>query len=220
MDRIRVGAILSSYLWGSTSGSETQAAGTLKARFGRTLELEFWLPMLPTLRCTTIESRFGPLTLGSTDRGLALLHFDGRAPAYLSRSYDLVLDLIANYEYSVALTQYFASGDIPDIPLDLRGTPFQLRCWEYLRAIPKGETRSYTELACAVSTGKAVRAAGQANANNPIAIFVPCHRVIAADGTLGGYGGGLPMKAALLSLEGAKFRAPKLEQSGTLFPNC
>ena len=83
----------------------------------------------------------------------------------------------------------------------LRGTPFQRRVWEELRRIPYGETISYAELARRIGSPKAVRAVGLANGANPIAIIVPCHRVIGANGTLTGYGGGLPTKRYLLDLE-------------------
>lgn len=81
------------------------------------------------------------------------------------------------------------------------GTPFQRKVWEALKTIPYGETRSYREIAEAVGSPKACRAVGGANHNNPIMILVPCHRVIGADGKLVGFGGGLPMKKALLELE-------------------
>jgi len=88
-----------------------------------------------------------------------------------------------------------------NVPLDLQGTPFQLQVWEALLRIPYGETRSYGEIARAVGRPKAARAVGMANGSNPVAIIVPCHRVIASDGSLGGYGGGLALKSRLLRLE-------------------
>lgn len=88
-----------------------------------------------------------------------------------------------------------------DIPLRTHGTPFQEKVWAALRAIPYGEVRSYKEVAEAIGHPKAYRAVGMANNANPIFIIVPCHRVIGSDGSLTGYGGGLPMKKALLSLE-------------------
>lgn len=88
-----------------------------------------------------------------------------------------------------------------DIPLRTHGTPFQEKVWAALRAIPYGEVRSYKEVAEAIGHPKAYRAVGMANNANPIFIIIPCHRVIGADGSLTGYGGGLPMKKALLSLE-------------------
>ncbi len=103
------------------------------------------------------------------------------------------------------LQEYFAGRRREfTIPLDLRGTEFQLRCWRELLRIPYGETRSYAQLAEAVGSPKGFRAVGHANGQNPIAIIVPCHRVIASDGTLGGYGGGLRIKEELLRLEGAR----------------
>lgn len=100
------------------------------------------------------------------------------------------------------LTAYFA-GNLTafDLPLHLMGTPFRQRVWEALRTIPYGETRSYGELAAMVGNSKASRAVGGANHYNPVSIVVPCHRVIGADGSLTGYGGGLDMKRWLLEHE-------------------
>lgn len=100
------------------------------------------------------------------------------------------------------LRAYFSGGLREfDLPLDLRGTPFQKRVWQVLRRIPYGKTRSYRDVAAEIGSPSATRAVGGANGRNPVAIIVPCHRVIAADGSLGGYGGGLPVKKLLLSLE-------------------
>ena len=103
------------------------------------------------------------------------------------------------------LRAYFA-GELRRfrLPLDLRGTPFQLRVWQELERIPYGETRSYSQIAEAVGAPRAVRAVGAANGANPIPIVVPCHRVIGAGGKLVGYGGGLPLKKRLLELEGSR----------------
>ncbi len=104
------------------------------------------------------------------------------------------------------LTAYFA-GEITafDLPLRLKGTAFQLSVWQQLLQIPYGETRSYANIARAIGNAGAMRAVGAANGANPIAIIVPCHRVIASNGTLGGYSGGLWRKAWLLRHEGATF---------------
>ncbi len=102
------------------------------------------------------------------------------------------------------LAAYFAGERTDfDLPLSPSGTPFQLSVWRALRSIPYGETISYRELARRIGNAKAVRAVGAANGRNPIPIIVPCHRVIGADGSLTGYGGGLPRKRLLLELEGA-----------------
>jgi len=102
-----------------------------------------------------------------------------------------------------ALERYFA-GELRDFELELAptGTPFQLRVWDELTRIPYGQTISYAELARRLGSPRAVRAVGSANGANPIPIVIPCHRVIGADGTLTGYGGGLETKRALLELEG------------------
>ena len=89
-----------------------------------------------------------------------------------------------------------------ELPLDMQGTPFQLRVWRYLETIPYGQTRSYAQVAGAIGAPSAVRAVGAANGANPIPIVVPCHRVIGSSGKLTGYGGGLPLKQKLLELEG------------------
>jgi methylated-DNA-[protein]-cysteine S-methyltransferase len=88
------------------------------------------------------------------------------------------------------------------LPLDLQGTTFQKRVWGQLETIPYGETRSYSEIASEIGAPRAIRAVGAANGANPVAIVVPCHRVIGASGKLVGYGGGLPLKRKLLTLEG------------------
>ncbi len=112
------------------------------------------------------------------------------------------------HAYRARATAEYFSGKRRDFELilDLRGTEFQRRCWNELLRIPFGETRSYAEIARAVGSPKSFRAVGQANHYNPVAIIVPCHRVLAAGCFLGGYGGGLPVKALLLRLEGAAFR--------------
>src|SRR5579863_1397169 len=100
------------------------------------------------------------------------------------------------------LRRYFAGEHLQfSCPLDLHGTPFQIAVWEELFRIPYGETRSYADIARAIGRPAAVRAVGAANGANPIAIIVPCHRVIGSNGSLTGYGGGLPTKEWLLALE-------------------
>ena len=94
------------------------------------------------------------------------------------------------------------------LPLALRGTDFQLAVWNALQTIPFGETRSYRDIAVMVGNPKACRAVGMANNRNPIAIIVPCHRVIGQDGSLTGYGGGIAMKQYLLELENADAKVP------------
>jgi methylated-DNA-[protein]-cysteine S-methyltransferase len=105
-------------------------------------------------------------------------------------------------ETAIQLDQYFAGERTDfDVPMELDGTGFQREVWAELSRIPYAETISYGELARRVGRPKGPRAVGQANGRNPIPIIVPCHRVLASNG-IGGYGGGLPMKRALLAVEG------------------
>jgi methylated-DNA-[protein]-cysteine S-methyltransferase len=151
------------------------------------------------------ETPVGSLKLYFTDRGLAALEFAGKGaarapgqgapPPHLKPLIEAAKrDLIAYFNGSPT---GFAA-----LTLDPQGTPFQLRVWQELRRIPTGQTISYGELARRVGNPKASRAVGQANGRNPIPIIVPCHRVIAADGSLGGYSSGLDRKRWLLRHEG------------------
>jgi methylated-DNA-[protein]-cysteine S-methyltransferase len=107
---------------------------------------------------------------------------------------------------STQLDEYFAGRRMTfDVAMTLEGTDFQRRVWAELSAIPYGETISYGELARRVGNPKASRAVGSANGHNPVAVIVPCHRVIAGNGSIGGYGGGLERKVHLLELEQVRF---------------
>ncbi len=142
------------------------------------------------------ESPVGPLTLAASERGLVILEF-GRHP-----DRDWIESAEKLLPYLEQLQEYFAGRRREfTFPLDVRGTEFQRRCWQELLGIPYGETRSYADIARAVGRPRAFRAVGMANNRNPIAIVVPCHRVVASDGSLCGYGGGLALKERLLALE-------------------
>lgn len=154
-----------------------------------------------------MSSPVGPLLIGVSKSALVMLEFDRGLP-------QTIADQPIAWEESEKRTQnvraqldeYFAGRRLDfELELDLRGTEFRKRCWIELLRIPYGKTRSYAEIARAVGNPNGFRAVGQANHYNPIAIIVPCHRVLAAGCNLGGYGGGLPVKAFLLRLEGAPF---------------
>jgi methylated-DNA-[protein]-cysteine S-methyltransferase len=136
------------------------------------------------------------LTAGAA--GIRAIEFSPFAES--GATHDAANPLLA--EVARQLRAYFA-GQLRhfELPLDLAGTEFQRRVWLELTRIPYGETRTYQEMARAIGTPKAVRAVGAANGANPVAIVVPCHRVIGASGKLVGYGGGLPLKRRLLTLE-------------------
>ena len=149
---------------------------------------------------TTMPSPVGLLTLTSRGDALTGVRF-GDAPPLGAATRDDARLAGARRQ----LDEYFRGERTSfDLPLALVGTPFQLRVWQALREIPFGETASYGMVARRIGRASAVRAVGAANRNNPIAIVVPCHRVIGADGSLTGFGGGLPRKRFLLELESAQ----------------
>lgn len=155
---------------------------------------------------TVIPSPIGPLTLEASALGLSGLYMDShdRGPETKHR----VADAGPFREVRRQLEAYFSRQLRHfDLPLDLRGTPFQLQAWAALQNIPYGETIAYSEQACRIGNPKAVRAIGLANGKNPISIIVPCHRVIGKSGKLTGYGGGLDRKCFLLDLEGPTLNA-------------
>jgi methylated-DNA-[protein]-cysteine S-methyltransferase len=156
-----------------------------------------------TMLTTTIDSPIGELTITAQDGVLTGVHMHDQRhfppiPVTAERDDAALAPIVAQ------LDAYFA-GELTDfdLPLQLRGTPFQRRVWTALQEIPYGETISYGELARRVGNPKASRAVGLANGRNPVAIVVPCHRVIGADGSLTGYGGGLDRKVWLIEHEAA-----------------
>jgi methylated-DNA-[protein]-cysteine S-methyltransferase len=154
---------------------------------------------------TIYESPIGALTLVAGPRGLSDLSFPGRLRVPSGAAKGELPDVVEQ------LDAYFAGERrVFELELDMRGTPLQKAVWRELLEIPYGETTSYGELAARVDWSgsgsdvepyKRARAVGAANGRNPVSIIVPCHRVIGADGSLTGYGGGLQRKQALLDLE-------------------
>ncbi len=153
------------------------------------------------------RSPLGTLTVEAGDEGVFGIAFDGTGAAHAGVSARARAHLAAAEE---ALTDYFA-GHPPRLPtLELRGSVFQRTVWSALLEIPWGEVRSYGEIGRAIGIVGGARAVGGANHRNPVAILVPCHRVVAGDGGLGGYGGGLERKRWLLAHEAAHAPALRL----------
>lgn len=156
---------------------------------------------------TSASTTLGAIQIGVSAKGVCWLSFDETAER-LQRQFPSARPVEAGEAAAALAERVVAAIEAPspamhEIPLDLRGTPFQLSVWEALRHIPLGETRSYGELAGMLATTGASRAVGAANAANRIAVLVPCHRVVAANGSLGGYAWGLALKAELLRRESA-----------------
>ncbi len=152
-------------------------------------------------RHTVIDSPYGPLTLVAEDGVLCGLYMTEQRHRPPEEHFG-TRDASPFAEAEEQLEAYFR-GELKEFTLELclRGTPFQRSVWTELRKIPYGETRSYGELADALGNSGASRAVGLANGKNPIGIIVPCHRVVGANGSLTGYGGGLDRKKRLLDFE-------------------
>ena len=166
----------------------------------------------------SFETGVGTFGAAVTARGLGCIALPGDATAACERwaarwmpRAEIVRGADGIREVAEAIRAYLA-GRLRDfhLPLDLRGSPFQVAVWEHLCTIPYGQTRSYAQVAAAIGRPSAVRAVGAANGANPIAVVVPCHRVIGSGGTLTGYGGGLGLKAHLVELEGIRLRGQRL----------
>src|SRR5512146_62581 len=159
-----------------------------------------------TMYYSRMESPIGPLVIGVSDKGLALSEWDrGEFPeSRLARMADWEESEERTAAAKRELREYFSGKrKVFEVRLDLHGTEFQKKCWHALLKIPYGQTRTYAQIAKEVGNPRGFRAVGMANHDNPVPIIVPCHRVLASDGTLGGYGGGLDVKRKLLELEGA-----------------
>jgi O-6-methylguanine DNA methyltransferase len=174
------------------------------------------------VRIVHFPTALGPMALAATDKGVVASSLPGdrrdHVRAYIERRLPRATVIEAGRDgakgaeaagrvgsRAARAAQAFLAGQRRSlsVPLDLRGTPFQTQVWRELRRVPFGQTISYAELARRAGYPRASRACGAANGANPAPLFVPCHRTIASDGTLGGFGGGLPLKRKLLRLEGA-----------------
>lgn len=159
------------------------------------------------IRWAVLETSLAGMLVAANDKGVCCLSF-GKGEAHLAALFPEARLVPAGedtrplFENVIAAVERPGSADAA-IPLDIDGTAFQTRVWEELRRIPAGETRTYGELAAAIGKPQASRAVGGANGANRIAVLIPCHRVVAADGSLGGYAYGTVIKAELLRRERA-----------------
>jgi len=164
-----------------------------------------------TIYTASFDSAIGQLTVASSDEGLAyvaLPRANGRGLMGWHKRHCPDTTLREGFEPNRAaiaqICEYLdAKREVFELPLDLRGTPFQLAVYEEVAAIPYGESSSYRDIAERVERPTAVRAVGAANGANPIPLVIPCHRVVASSGQLQGYAGGVALKAKLLAMEQA-----------------
>lgn len=161
-----------------------------------------------SVRSVTIGSPIGPIGIIGDGETITEVHLgagDDGTGDVSTRDAGVFRDAVAQVQ------AYFAGGLTRfDLPLDARGTPFQRAVWTALMTIPFGETRSYAQIAASIDAPNAARAVGMANARNPIAIVIPCHRVIGASGALTGYAAGVDRKRWLLDHEAEPHRAAQL----------
>ena len=160
-----------------------------------------------TIRWSVVETSLGRMLVAATDKGVCRLSFN-EGPEALAARFPHAGLVEGGEEFTALLSQVVAAveqpGDARHIPLDVQGTAFQEAVWRELGRIPTGETRTYAQIAAAIGQPGAVRAAGSANGANPVAVLVPCHRVVRSDGSLGGYAWGEAIKRELLRREGRK----------------
>jgi methylated-DNA-[protein]-cysteine S-methyltransferase len=179
------------------------------------VELEGRCMSQATHRWGTIATRFATFAAW-VDADGRLVRFNLSAVGAAAIDRNAICDEAAIADVRRQVEEYCAGErTVFEIERAARGSDFQHAVWEALMDIPYGETRSYGEIAKAIGQPQAARGVGAANAANPIALIVPCHRVIGADGSLTGYGGGLPLKRALLAHEAT--HRPATARTGTLF---
>lgn len=144
------------------------------------------------------DTPIGRISIMDNGAAITNLCFEGKT---ISENHEVMETKLIKAAYK-QLQEYFSgTRKYFDIPLDPKGTPFQLKVWKALQEIPYGQTRTYKEIACSIGNEKACRAVGMANNKNPIPILIPCHRVIGSNGKLIGYAGGVKVKQYLLELE-------------------
>jgi AraC family transcriptional regulator of adaptative response/methylated-DNA-[protein]-cysteine methyltransferase len=193
-------------------GSPSQIYDGLNARLGMTPKQYRQAGEGVTISYATIDTLLGLLMIGATDRGVCFVQFGESVEALLvslrSEYPKASIEAIRtphhpDFDRWVNALQRYLEGRRPhvDLPLDIRGTAFQLRVWKYLQSIPYGEVQSYHEVATAIGAPTAARAVARACATNPVPLIVPCHRVVRGTGEVGGYRFGSPRKRALLDLE-------------------
>ncbi|MGQ0519872.1 MAG: methylated-DNA--[protein]-cysteine S-methyltransferase [Actinomycetota bacterium] len=205
---LRTGAPVTDALFEAGYGSSRAFYEGARAGLGMTPSAYRRRGLEQRITYTVVASGLGDVLVATTPEGVCLVRFlDARARDVLAAEFPAAAierDDGALAEVAARVVAAVAGDDGPgaELPLDVRATAFQLRVWQALRAIPRGQTRSYAEVAATIGRPTAVRAVAGACAANPVALLVPCHRVVASDGSLAGYRWGTGRKRALLEAEG------------------
>jgi AraC family transcriptional regulator of adaptative response/methylated-DNA-[protein]-cysteine methyltransferase len=205
---LQAGHSVTTALYAAGYGSSSRLYERTATQLGMTPEKYRRGAVAAVVRYTIAGSPLGRMLIAATDKGICSIQFadnDDQLQQGLMREFPFATrrrDDAAMAEWRVNLTRLMEEGEAnPSLPLDIRATAFQRRVWEALQRIPRGETRSYSAVAKKIGMPKATRAVARACATNPVAVAIPCHRVIREDGNLGGYRWGIERKEQLLAME-------------------
>ncbi|MGB7329951.1 MAG: bifunctional DNA-binding transcriptional regulator/O6-methylguanine-DNA methyltransferase Ada [Terriglobales bacterium] len=205
---LQAGNDVTTALYDAGYGSSSRLYERTATQLGMTPEKYRRGAVAAVVRYTITKSPLGRMLIAATDKGICSIQFadsDDQLQQGLMREFPFATrrrDDAAMAEWRVNLTRLMEGRQTnPSLPLDIRATAFQRRVWEALQRIPRGETRSYSAVAKKIGMPKATRAVARACATNPVAVAIPCHRVIREDGNLGGYRWGIERKEQLLALE-------------------
>jgi len=205
---LQAGHDVTTALYAAGYGSSSRLYERTATQLGMTPEKYRRGAVAAVVRYTIASSPLGRMLIAATDKGICSIQFadnDDQLQQGLMREFPFATrrrDDAAMAEWRVNLTRLMAGREAnPSLPLDIRATAFQRRVWETLQKIPRGETRSYSAVARKIGMPKATRAVARACATNPVAVAIPCHRVIREDGDLGGYRWGIERKEQLLAME-------------------
>jgi AraC family transcriptional regulator, regulatory protein of adaptative response / methylated-DNA-[protein]-cysteine methyltransferase len=207
---LQAGHDVTTSLYAAGYGSSSRLYERTATQLGMTPEKYRRGAVAAVVRYTIAQSPLGRMLIAATDKGICAIQFadsDQELQQGLMREFPFAVrkrDDGALAEWTVNLARLMKGQDAhPSLPLDIRATAFQRRVWEYLQKIPRGETRSYSTVAKKIGMPKATRAVARACATNPVAVAIPCHRVVREDGALGGYRWGMERKERLLEMEKA-----------------
>jgi AraC family transcriptional regulator of adaptative response/methylated-DNA-[protein]-cysteine methyltransferase len=205
---LQAGHSVTTALYAAGYGSSSRLYERTASQLGMTPEKYRRGAVAAVVRYTIASSPLGRMLIAATDKGICAIQFadsDQQLQQGLMREFPFATrrrDDAAMAEWRVSLTNLMEGREAnPSLPLDIRATAFQRRVWEALQKIPRGETRSYSAVAKKIGMPKATRAVARACATNPVAVAIPCHRVVRQDGELGGYRWGVERKEQLLAME-------------------
>ena len=205
---LQAGHSVTTSLYAAGYGSSSRLYERTASQLGMTPEKYRRGAMAAVVRYTTANSPLGRMLIAATDQGICSIQFadsDEVLQQGLMREFPFAVrkrDDQAMAQWRAGLVHVMRGQDAhPSLPLDIRATAFQRRVWEYLQQIPRGETRSYSEVARDIGMPNATRAVARACATNPVAVAIPCHRVVAKNGKISGYRWGMERKEKLLALE-------------------